>query len=249
MNKLAPIAAVLCGLLFNLNAHAAGEQDVQNSFNPYNKGFPQFPGLKPGLVINKANLEQFKAVLDPGLQYVIENEWHQIKVGATTQFLINPQFIEMTQQYLNKTKLGQKTGDIENYISGRPFVEEPDLKDPRAGEKLAWNFRAGAGIGDSGVIYPFYWRYRDLMSGKIEKTVKFSFNILKFKHRIDEPSPEIKPNPADLTAAIYAKVFEPQDLKNTQLLILHADDDHKPQDAYMYLGFQRRVRQIGRAHV
>ena len=80
MNKLAPIAAVLCGLLFNLNAHAAGEQDVQNSFNPYNKGFPQFPGLKPGLVINKANLEQFKAVLDPGLQYVIENEWHQIKV-------------------------------------------------------------------------------------------------------------------------------------------------------------------------
>jgi len=44
--------------------------------------------------------------------------------------------------------------------------------------------------------------------------------------------------------AIYAKVYEPQDLKNTQLLILHADNDHKPQDAYMYLGFQRRVRRM-----
>ena len=242
--QLAPIAALLSTLFFSIGAQAASEQDLQNSFDPYAKGFPQFPGVKPGLVIDKTNLEHYKEILDPGLQYVIQNDWHQIKVGPTTQFEINQKFIAATRQHLNKAQLGPRVGDIDQHISGRPFVEEPDLKDPRAGEKLAWNFRAGAGVGDSGVIYPFYWRYRDLMSGKIEKTIKFSFNILKFKHRIEDPAPEIKPNAADLAVAIYAKVYEPQDLKNTQLLILHADNDHKPQDAYMYLGFQRRVRRM-----
>jgi len=238
---------ILMGLIFSLlstSATAATEQDVETSFNPYAKGFPGFNGLKSGLVIQKNNLEQYKEVLDPGMQLVIANGWYELKVGVTTEFPINPKFIEATKANLNKSRLTGKVGDIENYITGRPFVEEPDLKDPRAGEKLAWNFRAGAGIGDNAVIAPFYWRYRDLMNGKIERTIKFSFNFLKFKHRINEPAPEIKPNPSDLSVAIYAKASEPQDLKNTQLLILTAEDDHKPQDAYLYLGFQRRVRRM-----
>ena len=223
---------------------AATPQDVDNSFNPYAKGFPSFNGLKPGVVIQKNNLDQFKAVLDPGLQQVIANGWYEIKVGPTTQFLINPKFVEASKTNLNKTTLGAEVGEIKDHLTGRPFVEEPDLKDPRAGEKLAWNFRAGAGIGDNAVIAPFYWRYRDLMSGKVERTVKFSFNFLKFKHRIYEPEPNITPNPADLSVAILGKVFDPPDLKNTQILILHADDDRKGQDGYMYLGFQRRVRRM-----
>jgi len=240
-------ATLIMNLLFatwQLQAMAATDQDVENSFNPYAKGFPNFNGLKPGLIIQKNNLEQYKAVLDPGLQLVIANSWYEIKVGPTTEFPINPKFVEATKANLNKTRLTGKVGDIENYITGRPFVEEPDLKDPRAGEKLAWNFRAGAGIADNAVITPFYWRYRDLVNGRIERTVKFAFNFLKFKHRINEPAPEIKPNPSDLSVAIYAKASEPQDLKNTQLLILTAEDDHKPQDAYLYLGFQRRVRRM-----
>ena len=40
------------------------------------------------------------------------------------------------------------------------------------------------------------------------------------------------------------QVLEPQDLKNTQLLIQRYEDDLKLDDAYLYLGFQRRVRRL-----
>jgi hypothetical protein len=39
------------------------------------------------------------------------------------------------------------------------------------------------------------------------------------------------------------------DLKNTQLLIQRYDDDQKIDDAYLYLGFQRRVRRLATGQV
>ncbi|TBR15634.1 MAG: DUF1329 domain-containing protein, partial [Rugosibacter sp.] len=52
------------------------------------------------------------------------------------------------------------------------------------------------------------------------------------------------PNPSQLYRGTYVKVNEPLDLKNTQLLIQAYEDDLKRSDAYLYLGFQRRVRRL-----
>jgi hypothetical protein len=84
-----------------------------------------------------------------------------------------------------------------------------------------------------------------MQSGQVEKTIKFNFHFLNFKHRVkDAPVPEVTPNPSELFRAIYVKALDPQDLKNTQLLIQRYEDDQKLDDAYLYLGFQRRVRRL-----
>ena len=226
-------------------ANAATEADVEKSFFPYKDGAPTADGVTPGTVINKDNVDQFKAVLDEGMYKVIKNGWYEIKVGKTTSFDQDKFYIDATKKNLGGTKLGAKTGDIEGFVAGRPFPEEPSASDPRAGEKLAWNFKYGQNWGDNATITPFYWKYRDLESGKVEKTLKFSFNFLNFKHRVQHaPVPEVTPNPANLFRGIYVKVLEPQDLKNTQLLIQRYEDDHKLDEAYLYLGFQRRVRRL-----
>jgi len=130
-------------------------------------------------------------------------------------------------------------------VAGRPFPEEPRLDDPRAGEKLAWNYKYGVNWGDNASINPFYWKYRNMNTGQVERTLKFQFHFLNIKHRVkDAPVPEVSPNPSNLFRAIYVKVNEPQDLKNTQLLIQRYEDDTKLDDAYLYLGFQRRVRRL-----
>ena len=226
-------------------ASAATETELDNAFHPYKKGFPAFPGLNPGLVINKANVDQFKGAFDPGLFDMVKDGWVDIAVGKSTDFPQPKAYIDATRKNLNKVKLGPKNGDLEGYVAGRPFPEEPDLKDPRAGEKLAWNFKYGVNYGDSGSIYPFYWRYRNAATGQIERTIKFEFHFLNFMHRVEQPPiPEITPNPAKIYRGTYAKVYEPQDLKNTQLLIQRFEDDTKLDDAYLYLGFQRRVRRL-----
>ena len=241
MNAVLPCLALgLAGA-----AHAATEADVENSFNPYKSGMPSFAGLNPGVTINKANVDQFKDVLGAGVYKLIKDGLFEIKVGATTQFTISKAYVDATRANLNKTKLGEKLGDLSGYVAGRPFPEEPDVKDARAGEKLAWNYKYGVNWGDGAIISPFYWKYRNMQTGQVEKTIKWDFNFLNFMHRTkDAPVPEITPNPSGIFRAIYVKAHEPADLKNTQLLIQRFEDDNKLDDAYLYLGFQRRVRRL-----
>lgn len=243
------IALLIAGLAGS--AFAATEADVDNSFNPYKAGMPSFAGLTAGTVITKANVEQFKDVLGAGVYKLIKDGLFEIKVGATTQFAINKAYIDATRANLNKSKLGDKPGDnLHGYVAGRPFPEEPDAKDPRAGEKLAWNYKYGVNWGDGAIISPFYWKYRNMQTGQVEKTLKWDFHFLNFMHRTkDAPIPEFNPNPSGIFRAIYTKAHEPNDLKNTQLLIQRFEDDAKLDDAYLYLGFQRRVRRLAQGQV
>ena len=232
-------------------AQASTEAEVDNSFNPYKAGMPSFAGLTAGTVINKANADQFKDVLGAGVYKLIKEGLFEMKVGATTQFAISKAYIDATKANLGKAKLGAKAGDnLAGYVAGRPFPEEPDVKDPRAGEKLAWNYKYGVNWGDGAIISPFFWKYKNMQTGQVEKTIKYDFHFLNFMHRTkDAPVPEITPNPSGIFRAIYVKAHEPQDLKNTQLLIQRFEDDAKLDDAYLYLGFQRRVRRLAQGQV
>jgi Protein of unknown function (DUF1329) len=247
-HMIALLPMLLAGLVGSVQA--ATEADVEASFNPYKAGMPSFAGLSAGTVINKANADQFKDALAPGVHKMLKDGLFEIKVGTTTQFTINKAYIDATLKNLNKTKLGATPGEISGYAAGRPFPEEPDVKDARAGEKLAWNYKYGVNWGDGAIISPFYWKYRNMQSGQVEKTIKYDFHFQNFMHRTkDAPIPEITPNPSGIFRAIYVKAHEPQDLKNTQLLIQRFEDDLKPDDAYLYLGFQRRVRRLAQGQV
>ena len=245
MTKMKPITLALSLALLGGSAIAATEADVESTFTPYKKGFPTSAGLNAGMTINKNNVDQFKDVLAAGTYKMLKEGAFEMKVVAPSNFDLSTGYIDATRKNLNKTKLGAKNGDIEGYVAGRPFPEEPDLKDPRAGEKLAWNYKYGVNWGDNASINPFFWKYRNMTTGQVERTIKFEFHFLNLKHRVkDAPIPEVPGNASNLYRAIYVKVNEPIDLKNTQLLIQRYEDDQKLDDAYLYLGFQRRVRRL-----
>lgn len=226
-------------------AGAVTDADIETSFFPYKNGAPSVAGLQPGTVVNKANIQKFKEVLDPATAKFIESGWHEVEVVPTESIALHPNYIALTKKNANQAKLSAKIGSIENYNGGRPFPVDPDAKDPRAGEKLAFNFKYSQTVGDSGRIFPFIWENRNFNTGKVERTISFDFHFLTYKYRTTQaPVPSISPNPADVYRAIYVKVLEPQDLKNTQLLIQRFDDDTKLDDSQLYLGFQRRVRRL-----
>ncbi len=232
------------------SAMAATEQDVENSFYPYKNGVPTYQGLSAGITINQANVDQFKEIIDPAMYDFIKAGDTEIKVGETTSFDLNKSYVDATRKYMNDVKLGDKVGEISGSVAGRPFPEEPSLDDPRAGEKLAWNFKYGYNWGDSAAIWPFYWTFKDMDSGKAERTLKFNFNFLNYTHRTQQdPVPAITPNPSNLFRATYLEVLEPFDMKNTQLLLQRFEDDLKRDNAYLYLGFQRRVRRLSSGQV
>jgi len=221
------------------------EDVIKTSFYPYAAGLPQVEGIKAGMVINQSNVETVKDALDPAMYQFIKNGDYEMKVGETTDFVLHQSYIDATRQYAGDTQLGDKPGIISGSVAGRPFPQEPSLDDPRAGEKLAFNYKNGYNWGDSAAIKPFYWKYRDMNSAKVERTVKFNFHFLNYTHRTQQaPFPALSPNPSNLFRSIYVQVLEPFDVKNTQLLIQRFEDDLKRDNAYLYLGFQRRVRRL-----
>ena len=231
-------------------AHAVSVEDVEKSFYPYKDSVPQFEGLEVGMTISATNVEQFKDVLDEAIYQQVKDGWLEVKVGETTSFDLHPSYVEATRKGAAQVSLGEELGQINDFVAGRPFPEEPDLSDSRAGEKLAWNYKYGYNWGDSAAIYPFYWKYRDLESGKIERTLKFNFHFLNFMHRTaQEPVPEFADNPSQIFRAIYVQVLEPFDVKNTQLLIYRAEDDQTRDNTWLYLGFQRRVRRLSSGQI
>ena len=241
------IAKLISTALLAVSATAWGatEANVDDIFLPYKNGTPQVPGLKPGLVINKANLDQFKDVVDPGQQLAIQRGWYEITVGRTLSFDPFPKYVAETKKNLNKAKLGEKLGEIVGYAGGLPFPEEPRADDPRAGEKLAWNFKYNYGAGDASQYEPFFYKFRNLNDGKTERSIKFGYYVQKHKFRVNQPPiPEVTPNPSNVFRSFYIKVEEPQDVKDTQLLIQRFQNDTLRDDAYLYLGFQRRVRRL-----
>ncbi len=249
-NKL--ILAFTTSALFSVGTTAAVITDeiIQESFYPYAQGVPSADSVQPGMVINVGNVDSVKDYLDPAMYMFIKNGDYEMKVGETTDFALHQSYVDATKKYSGDAVLGKKPGEITGSVAGRPFPEEPSMDDPRAGEKLAWNYKYGYNWGDSASIYPFYWKYRDMKKGKVERTVKMNFHFLNFTHRTQqEPYPAITPNPSNLFRGIYVQVLEPFDVKNTQLLIQRFEDDLKRDNAYLYLGFQRRVRRLSSGQV
>lgn len=227
---------------------AAGEVSdavLNKAFYTYKSGAPKVDGITPGTLINKSNVEAAKEYLNPAMYDFIKKGEYEMQVGETFDFTLHPKFIEATRKSAGNVTI-EANGTLKNYISGRPFPQEPDLKDPQAGLKLAWNFQYGRVWGDLGCIEPFIWDFRNYETAKVERSIVFDkFCLKRYAFRtVDEPTPDFIPNPSQLYRGIYVRVGEPQDIKGTQLLIQKFKDDTKLSDAFLYLGFQRRVRRL-----
>jgi hypothetical protein len=125
------MSIVLASTLGSGLAQAVTLEDVESSFYPYKDGGPSFPGLDVGMTINSGNVAQFEDVLDEAVFEQIKNGWFEMKVGETTSFDLHPNYVEATRKSVGQVSLGEELGQIDGFVAGRPFPEEPSADDPR----------------------------------------------------------------------------------------------------------------------
>lgn len=197
-----------------------------------------------GTVIDEANVETYAEFLDETLVMLIKRGDFALEIAATEAFPPHPDYVALTAANAGKTKLGSAPGELIDYAGGRPFSEPPSAEDHRAGEKMAWNMRY-LWSGDGGRIRPFYWQYRNMRQGKVERELSFEAMSMRFMHRtVTPPVPAITTNPSGIYNALYLRVVGPPDIRNTQLLIHRLEDDTRQEEGWLYLGTQRRVRRL-----
>lgn len=201
------------------------------------------PLLKPGTAIGPDNLAQYAGWLDETVVDIVRAGDYRIVLGPRLDFPTHPRYVEATVRHAGEPDLDSEPGELSGYLAGRPFPTL-DAQDPQAGVKAAWNMRYGYAPDETETAH-FIWRYRDMVKGKLERTLKMYGAILRYQHRTShEPMPALEDNPAGLYSALYLRVDSPQDIRNTQLLIHRAEKDTAPEQAWLYLNTQRRVKRI-----
>lgn len=203
--------------------------------------------IAPGAVINQDNIDRYRDWLPPAMVDLVATGRATIPVGAHITLPKHPNYEAASgvNAQSGAVQLGTESGDLLNYEAGRPFPGMLLPEDPRAGEKVAWNMRYSYGPDESETEL-MTWRYKDLARGTEERRIEMYGALMRFSHRhTREPMPFLDTNPGELYSALYLKVDFPYDIRNTQLLTHTKLDDSEPEQAWIYLNTQRRVKRLG----
>ncbi|MEM7542378.1 MAG: DUF1329 domain-containing protein [Pseudomonadota bacterium] len=199
---------------------------------------------RPGTVIAKDNLSKYRHLIDHDFAKFIDAETIHLETGAPLSFDPHLAYIHATQQYRGQSKIGAAPGQLDGYRLGRPFPEEPDIKDPQAGIKVAWNMRL-AYSGDSGLIPEIHWQLRDWRRNSVEVEMNFSAKAMRFMYRhVQEPTPFIAENPTDSFGAFYMEAIEAGSYSGAQVLVYYNRDETQPRNGWVYIPQLQRTQSL-----
>lgn len=214
------------------------KEQILAVFRPYAQGMPQVAGITPGMTIDKTNFQVAQDVLPPEILKYLQAGDFTITVQETTDLPLREEYLKATLEHYARVELGD--GELKNYMAGLPFPLI-NLQDPKAGEKVAWNYR----YRDRGETVQ-YWPSSSLItsSGSVERSTKF-YNASQYgMHR---PRPD-----ANLAAwekegifyKQYTRMLAPSDMEGSQTLGIFRDKDTVDHEQWAYDPKTRRIRKV-----
>jgi hypothetical protein len=242
MHRFAPVVLALA-----LASPALAQEDVA----------PGAPTFKEGDVIGYDKVESLRPFLPPEFwanRDFFFYEGMQLEIGPTQRDYSEPAvFAAATEKYGTTSKLGPEAS-LAGYVAGRPFPGRIDCKgDPKAGEKIIWNFDwRWQGDGSNSRYYYSYWDRGEELPLYYEGTAK----IIRMSGRVE---PEFESAQGDLFRGEKRKqvfgveVDAPFDARGILLITYRYKDSEKPKaqtkndDTWVYVPTLRRVRRISSA--
>jgi len=204
----------------------------------------------PGSVVNVGNLDQYRHLLSPGVQWLVERGG-TLPVRAYERIQDPPPYQEATEKFSGQVQLSPDGLQLINHVAGKPFPTI-DPGDPWIATKLMFNFGAAIAIDDSDT------RNFDCDTGQVGSKgnpthVERHFLIdhirrLFFRERlVVDPKPEMESrDQARFKEALYP-LIEPFDLKGTGFTFTRYKDQTRQDDSWLYLPQLRRVRRLSSA--
>jgi hypothetical protein len=215
---------------------ASHDDPVLATFFPYRQGPAQAPGVQAGMQVDQRNVAGIAAALPVELLALMQKGELSFTVQDSTDLPPRENYIEATRVHSRSVTLGE--GKLDDYVAGMPFLSI-EAHDPRAGEKVMWNFR----YRDRGDSKEYWGGVRSLTaSGAVDRTFSFHGLFLYGMHR-----PDSKKNvPQWEQDGVYDKQFleftTPPDIRGNLALTTRYDSDAKPDSQSAYDVQIRRVR-------
>ncbi|MBI5921003.1 MAG: DUF1329 domain-containing protein [Betaproteobacteria bacterium] len=209
--------------------------------------FAEAAELKPGDVINAANLDKVKndtfeghsiaSLVTEKMEFMIKNYKLTIKLRHSEEIPANQRDVEATRKYAGEVKFDPQTNEVMGYKAGLPFPNI-GMEDPKAGYKLLYNFYY---TGTTGYSFDgaFALLFIDQEKGldRVQTSYTASF---KMKNRPD-------PKPVEGDGTIINKqllfVTAPFDVKGVGIFSVRYDSP-RFEDNWAYIKSVRRTRQL-----
>jgi hypothetical protein len=220
----------------------AEEDDAQEKilsiFYPYRQGLPQMEGITLGMKIDQTNFQVAEEVLPPKILKYLQTGDFAITVQETTDTPLREEYIKTTLEHYTQVEL--ENGELKSYMAGLPFPLI-DPQDPKAGEKVAWNYR----YRDRGETTQ-YWPTNELRnrSGAVERTESFYVAFMYGLHRPEPGHNHGQWEKEEVFHKRYMRTLSPADAEGSQVLTYFSDKDALANEQWVYDPKTRRTRKV-----
>jgi hypothetical protein len=204
----------------------------------------------PGTVINKANAEQVKDFVSPGVMWCIQHGL-VMKIIPYKKIEWNAPYKEATEKYSGQVKLAPDGRSLEGHVAGLPFPKI-DPNDPQVALKIMFNYEYKPFLTDDLDLRNF-----DADTGTITDTalnverhfILDHLRVLFYTARLYvDPKPVLLPNSENVRSKqSLHPILEPFDLKGVGATSIRYLDPDRQDDTWLYLPTLRRVRRLSSA--
>src|ERR1051325_2217929 len=204
--------------------------------------------VKPGDTINKANADQVKELVSPGVLWCVKRGW-PMKIVEYKKIEPPKPYQDATEKYSGQVKLAADGLNIEGYVAGMPFPKI-DPNDPKVATKIMWNYEYKWLITDDADSRNFDADTGPIFGGETPMSIERHYLVdhvraLRYIGRLHiEPKPIWETKEGFQSKSTLHPIVEPFDLKGVGGLTNRYIDPAKPDDTFLYMPSLRRVRRL-----
>lgn len=230
------IGVVLTGGGEGYGKDGSHDDAVLATFSPYRQGPAQTQGVQAGMQVGQHNVAAVAAALPAELLALVQKGELSFTVQDSTDLPPPEDYIEATRMHSRSVTLGE--GKLDGYVAGLPFPSI-EAHDPRAGEKVMWNFR----YRDRGNTKEYWGGIRSLTtSGAVDRTFNFHGMFLYGMHRPDSKTNVLQWEHEGMYYKQFLEFTAPPDMNGNMTLTTRYDDDMTPDSQSAYDIQVRRIR-------
>jgi outer membrane biosynthesis protein TonB len=202
-----------------------------------------------GTVVSAANMERWKHLLGPSIQWAV-SRGATLPVVDATPMPLEPHREDATRKYASQVTLSPDKNSMRNYVAGIPFPLVTD-DDPDVAIKMMFNFEGRISVDDVAV------RNLSCDTGRIPPgrgfEVERHYDIDAFRRIFYTGRLRVDPKPTWVTPdgiryrEMLGALQEPFDLKGAGFSYFRYLDPKRHDDSWLYFPQMKRVRRLSSA--
>jgi hypothetical protein len=208
--------------------------------------------VTPGTMLNKDSIDSLlndtldghtiKSMMTEKMEWLVRNQGFAMKLAKGKPIQIDPIVEEAAKRNIGKVTFDEKTRSPVGWKGGAPFPNI-DMKDPHAGDKIAWNARYG-GFEGYASEEPYVWVYLIDLDKGVERIQNWTFKRTHMNGRLGPKAGSLSTGDGTIFTKTLTYLTYPLDIAGIGVFNVRYMDPAKTDDKWVYINQFRRTKRV-----